>query len=344
MEEKPLSDDLIVADNDDVNVLVIGGTRNLGPGLVERLAAEGARVTVIHRGVTKCRLPEGVEEIFADRSNEDSLRSATAGREFGTVIDMTLYTGADAEAAARIFAGRCGRYVMISTGQVYLVRQGPIRPFRESDYAGPVTPAPDPADEFEYDNWTYGAWKRDAEDALMRALPVTVLRFPMINSERDHHGRIHGYLCRMADGGPIVIPSGPHLPLRHVYGDDAVEAIVRAATGPARIGEAFNIGQDETVTITDFLAMLSELAGLRLRIHWADREMLMRTKLLPACSPFSEPWMSSLDNRKSIEELGMKYTPVAVYLRRLVENYRPLLISPPPGYARRAEEISLENG
>ncbi len=327
-----------------VNVLVIGGTRNLGPSVVERLRSWGANVTVVHRGVTAAELPAGVDELLADRTREAELRNTLRGRDFDAVIDMTLYTGADAEAAARIFAGRCERYVMISTGQVYLVREGPSRPFRESDYAGPVTPMPDPADEFEYDNWTYGAWKRDAEDALLRALPVTVLRFPMVNSERDHHGRIHGYLCRMADGGPIVIPGGPHLLLRHVYGGDAVEAIVRAATGPARIGEAFNIGQDETVAITDFLEMLSEFAGLRVRIHWAHREMLMRTKLLPACSPFSEPWMSALDNRKSIEVLGMRYTPLASYLRRLVEHYRPLLGSPPPGYARRAEEFSLENG
>lgn len=327
-----------------MNILIIGGTRNLGPSLVERLLAEGSNLTVIHRGVTMSDLPASVEEILADRSQEGDLRDALRGRDFEAVIDMTLYTGSDGESAGRIFAGRCDRYVMISTGQVYLVREGPSRPFRESDYDGPLTAAPDASDEFESDNWTYGAWKRDAEDALMRTLPVTVLRFPMVNSERDHHGRIHGYLCRMADGGPIVVPSGPHLTLRHVYGADAVESIVRAATGSAHTGEAFNIGQQETVTITEFLEMLADFSGLPARIHWADREMLMRTKLLPACSPFSEPWMSALDNGKSVAVLGMRYTPLAEYLRRLVEHYRPRLGAPPRGYARRAEELSLENG
>lgn len=324
-----------------MNLLVIGGTRNLGPSLVTRLAAAGARVTVLHRGVTRCDLPASVEELLADRGNVSALAAVLRGRRFDAVADMTLYNGRDAESAARIFAGCCDRYVMISTGQVYLVREGPERPFVESDYDGPITPAPDPGDVFEYDNWTYGAWKRDAEDVLMRNLPTTVLRFPMINSELDHHGRIHGYLCRMAGGGPIVIPAGPHLPLRHLYGEDAVDSIVRVLTGAPHTGEAFNIGQDETLTITGFLELLAELSGLPLRIHYADRGYLMRTGLLPACSPFSEPWMSALDNRKSIEVLGMRYTPVREYLERLVAHYRARLGDPPAGYRRRAEELAL---
>ena len=124
-----------------MRALVIGGTRNLGPSIVAGLAERGYEVTVFHRGRTRTALPESVREVFGDRGDAEQLRAA-AGAGFDAVIDTTLYNGADARAAAEIFRGRAGRYVMISTGQVYLVRTGIDRPFREEDYEGPTMPPP----------------------------------------------------------------------------------------------------------------------------------------------------------------------------------------------------------
>jgi hypothetical protein len=51
----------------------------------------------------------------------------------------------------RVLAGRAGHLVFISTGQVYLVREGCRVPSREEDHDGPVmASAPSPAD---HDDW-----------------------------------------------------------------------------------------------------------------------------------------------------------------------------------------------
>ncbi len=315
--------------------LIIGGTRNLGPDIATALLEAGFAAAVFHRGVThSAALPAAVERLHGDRGDAAALQAAIGSRSFDVVIDTTLYHGADAEAAARIFDGRTGRYIMLSTGQVYLVRAGLTRPFAECDYAGPTIPAPTTS-KFDLDNWSYGMQKRAAEDALRAArFPVTILRLPMVNSERDHFNRLRNYLARVRDGGPILAPDGPHLPLRHVYGKDVVRAVMRAiATG---IDGAFNAGQDETLTIDDFLARL----GAETRIVRLSRQLLWERGLMPNCSHFSEPWMSSLDNGLGKAALGLTYTPFDSYLAALVRDFETNP-APPPGYEQRPLELQL---
>ncbi len=325
-----------------MNALVIGGTRNLGPGIVAALREHGYRVSVLHRGQTPAALPADVEELFADRTQAAELRQATRERSFDVVVDTTLYNGREAREAVEIFSGRIGRYIFLSTGQVYLVRVGAQRPFREDAYDGPVMPEPPPADDFNHRNWLYGDGKRAAEDvfrATAGAFPFTSLRLPMVNSRRDHYARLHNYLARLWDGGPLLLADGPELPVRHVYGDDVVAAILRAIALPAAAGQAYNIGQDDAYSVPTFLALLAAEAGVVPRLVRVPRAELDARGLLPACSPFSDPWMSALDNTSSKRELGMRYTPAPDYLRVLVEHYRAL--PPPAGYAQRGAELEL---
>jgi len=328
-----------------MRVLIIGGTRNLGPSIVQALMARGDSVTVFHRGLTQAELPCGVEILHGDRSDFASLERALGGRDFEAVVDTTLYNGRDAQAAVRLFSGRVGRYIFLSTGQVYLVRQGLARPFCEENYAGPLIPEPLCEHPFDHENWQYGVDKRAAEDVLSLAaesgFSVTILRLPMVNSERDHFHRIPGYLWRLRDGGPLLIPDDDGLSLRHVYGEDVVAAILACLDRPFPAGRAINISQDETLSLRQFLELLAEHQSHgRLVLAPVPRQVLEAANLLPDCSPFSDPWMSSLTNERSRSELGMTYTPVRVYLSRLVEHFRSCQLEP-PGYAQRLRELEL---
>lgn len=318
-----------------MKALIIGGTRNLGPSLATALLERGYSVTVFNRGVTPGELPPKIERLYGDRSDPVQLEAALKGREFDLVVDTTLYTGPDAEAVARIFKGRTGRYIFLSTGQVYLVRENLERPYREADYEGPVMPDPGLPD---HDDWVYGVDKRAAED-LLKQPPFTTLRLPMVNSERDHHDRIYGYWLRLRDGGPILIPEGPGLPLRHVYGGDVVSAVLALASSSVGIGRAYNISQDETISIDAFLEKMAAMAGVPLRIARLPREKLDALGLLPACSPFSGAWMSVLDNQRSKEELGLRYTPLDIYLERLIAHHAAQPRREPAGYQQRAREL-----
>jgi nucleoside-diphosphate-sugar epimerase len=166
----------------------------------------------------------------------------------------------------------------------------------------------------------------------------------MVNSERDHYHRIHCYLARLRDGGPILIPAGRRLALRHVYGGDVARIVAGLARTDAGKGRAYNIAQDETLSLEAFLALLAERAGTTLRLNEVERSVLERHGMIPDCSPFSDPWMSEIDNRRGKAELGATYTPLAVYLTALVEHYRDSRLPAPEGYRRRSEELGLANG
>jgi nucleoside-diphosphate-sugar epimerase len=328
-----------------MRILIIGGTRNLGHHLAHQLAEAGHQVAVFNRGLTRDELPASVERLRGDRTKGSQLARALEGRDFDVVVDNALYKQQEAEDVVRLLSGRVGHYLFLSSGQVYLVREGAARPFREEDYEGRLMPAPKP-NTYGYEEWMYGMDKRHVEDTLCAAwessgFPYTALRLPMVNSERDHFGRLYNYVLRLRDGGAILAPSTPNYPLRHTYGGDVVRALrLLIDTGRGK-GRAYNISQDETLTLEQFLALLGEIVGIEPEIVRVKRDLLEANGFLPDCSPFSERWMSELDNTRSKTELGMVYTPVRDYLERIVRHYEQ---NPPPtprGYHRRRSELLL---
>ena len=329
-----------------MKILIIGGTRNLGPSLVERFLGRGDSVAVFNRGITANTLRREVEHLKGDRTIPQQLGAAVQGRDFDVVVDTTLYKGEEAKTAIEIFSGRLGRYIFISTGQVYLVREGLAKPYKEDDYAGPVIPEPPRDHRYDYENWVYGADKRAAEDAFIEAweakrFPYVSLRLPMVHSERDHYQRIEGYLMRLRDGGPILLPEGEDPLVRHVYGEDVIASVEKAISNPKASGRAYNICQKEIVPLTEFLSLLAEIANAELRIQQVPRAMLEKHELIPDCSPFSGRWMSMLDNQRSIDELEMSYTPMAEYLRRLVKHFDQNRDADIRGYQQRRLECEI---
>ena len=329
-----------------MRVLIIGGTRNLGPSIVQALVERGMEVTILNRGQTPDDLSPQIRRLRANRTDSSQLKAALGAHEFEVVIDTTLYTGPEAQASVEVFSGRVLRYIFLSTGQVYLLRTGLQRPFKESDYSGPVMAEPPRDHNIDYQNWLYGHDKRQAEDVFAAAwaksrFPYTSLRLPMVHSERDHYHRIHGYVRRLQDGGPILVPEGPSLPIQHAYGQDVVQGIWRLLESDKGKGEAYNIGQNESVSLEQFLQMLAGFIDAPLKILRVPREKLEKAGLLPDCSPFSGRWMSALDNTRSKAELRIEYTPFAVYLEKLARFFVRAPHRDFEEYSRREDELAL---
>jgi len=331
-----------------VHVLVIGGNRFVGRELAWRLLAGGHRVTLFNRG----RLPDPfgsrAERLVGDRTTDDFPR-LLAGRRFDAAVDFAAFRGEDARQAVSVLAGNVGHYVVVGSGQVYLVRDGAPRPAREADYPGPLLPAPrDPEDRRE---WDYGMGKRAVEDTLVeyweaRRFPSTRLRIPMVNGERDHFRRLEGYLWRLLDGGPVLLPDGGDRPLRHVYAGSVVRAIVALLGRADTFGEAYNLAQDETPTLAQLLALAAEALGATPRLVPVLAAGLRDVGLDPAqVSPFSGRWTSFIDPARARDELGFRHEPLASYLGRIVAAFLAHPPDePPPGYASRAAEVALAGG
>jgi nucleoside-diphosphate-sugar epimerase len=326
---------------------VIGGNRFVGRDLVWRFLAAGYEVTTFNRGRLADPFGNRIERLVGDRTTGDFER-LLGGKEFDAVVDFAAFEAADTRRAAEVLQDRIGHYVMISTGQVYLVREPrPENAARETDYDGPVMEPP--GDAVERGEWDYGMGKRGAEDALVaasatRRFPSTRLRIPMVNGERDYHRRIEAYLWRLLDGEPLLLPDGGRTPTRHVYGGAVARAVVRLVGQPATFGQAYNLAQEETPTLVEILTLLAEILGASARFVEASSARIASTGLEVAqISPFSGRWMSFLDPSRARTELGFRHDPLRHYLEKIVASFlaHPPAQAPESYEALRRREVDL---
>ena len=300
---------------------------------------------LFNRGTLPDAFGPRVERLRGDRTTSDFER-LLAGRSFDAAVDFAAYEGTDGRRAAEVLSGRVGHYVVISTGQVYLVRETCPHAARESDYGGPVMPAP--ADPFDKGQWDYGMKKRALEDALAEAweerrFPSTRLRLPMVNGERDHFRRLERYLWRILDGGPVLLPDGGDRVTRHVYAGSVVKAILALLGRSETFGQAYNLVQEETPTLGELLTLVADRLGAPARLVDIPASRIRAAGLDPLLlSPFRGTWMSFLDPARAKAELGFRHEPLGSYLDKIVTSF---LAHPPaeapPGYDHRAVEIGL---
>jgi len=328
-----------------LNVLIIGGNRFMGHGLTWRLLAAGHAVTHVNRGSLADPFGDRIERLRGDRT-KPAFRGLLGTRSFDAVVDFAAFKGSDLADSVSIFSGRVGHYVMISTGQVYLVRESCPWPAAERDYEGALMAKPKDAQDIP--EWEYGIGKRECEDVLQKAweddrFPATRLRIPMVDGERDNLRRLEGYLWRILDGGPVIVPDGGAKPVRHVYAGAVVRQIAGLLGRADTFGRAFNLSQDEMPTLPEFIAILAELIGAPSRVVPIPSAAIHAAGLDPrGVSPFSVRWMSCLDPGLAKAELGFQHEPLREYLGRIVSSFlahTPL--APPPSYGKRREEIAF---
>jgi 2'-hydroxyisoflavone reductase len=142
-----------------VKLLVLGGTKFLGRGIVDAALASGHEVTLFNRGQTNPELYAEVEKLHGDLAGD---LDALSGREWDAAIDLDptqlpRHTRRRAEA----LAGSVAHYVFVSTISVY---SDPSKPIDESS---PVFEPPDTEPD-TFDPEQYGALKVGSERAGLR--------------------------------------------------------------------------------------------------------------------------------------------------------------------------------
>ncbi|HTM58451.1 MAG TPA: NAD-dependent epimerase/dehydratase family protein [Candidatus Udaeobacter sp.] len=338
-------------------ILVLGGSGFIGAHAVRALVTAGWDVTSLSRG-GETPAP-GVATLRADRRDVASLTRALEGARFDATLDCCAYDSADVERLWLVPHAALGRYLLISSGQVYLVTEDPraasdtraVAPAEEAESERPVMrePAHGTRDHAE---WSYGVGKRRAESAALalrasHGVRSVILRLPIIHGSGDPKLRLWAYVQRIQDGGPLVLPDGGRQLTRYLWVEDVGRA-VRAILDQANPEDAvFNLAQPDVVTLREFLERVAGLVDpkrAKSATRWIDvsAEELEREGLDPSASPLSGHWSSLLDPARAAGEWGFTGTRLDEWLPAVV---RDLIDHPPPkshpGYASRAREIEI---
>lgn len=210
-------------------VLVLGGSHFVGRAVAEEAMAAGMAVTTVRRGTTGIGA-DGVEELFADRTEPGALAAALGERTWDVVVDTWSQAPALVAESASLLSGRVRHYVYVSSRSVYA---WPIP--LDADESAPVVGAD--ADDTGWDD--YARAKRGGELAVHHHFdgPTSVLRAGLILGPWEDVGRLPFWLRRFARGGRVPVPGPPTLPLQYIDARDLARFALARPEGGVQHGE-----------------------------------------------------------------------------------------------------------
>jgi len=291
-------------------------------------------------------LSPGARGVLADRADPGALHATLRGSEYDAVLDLLAYDAADVERLFAVPGLRVGRYLAVSSGQVYLVARRRRPPFREADAALPPMDEP-VAGTREHANWTYGMGKRAMEHAALalgsqRGVAATVLRLPVVQGANDGSRRLWAYLQRLLDGGPILLPEGGENAVRFVWADDVARAALALAEGAPADAPAYNLAMPDEPTLRALLESAAAELGVTPRFVPCAWAALDDAGIAHTASPYSGPWCSRPDPALAARGWGFAGTASSGWLPAVVRAHlaepHP---RPHPGYAGRPAELAL---
>lgn len=284
-----------------MNILVIGGSRFIGPLIIEELSRCNHNVTVFNRGQISQSYPKGIRFIKGDRNNGFKFKE-----HFDVVIDTCAYNGAQTKKALEELS--FDFFIHMSTAAVYWGSE--ILPYFEDS---------------PLDDWTlrddYQRGKVECERALNQSsVKYASIRSVYILGPRNYREREHFIYSKIKRKEPIVIPGNGQTLIQFVFASDVAKAIVSATE--RKIDGIFNCAGDEIITLKGLVEEMARITGQEPVIrydHEADGPKFNKPEF-----PFANK--NLIVSNGKIKKLGIKFLPLLDGLKEDYENYYKYVI------------------
>jgi UDP-glucose 4-epimerase len=263
-----------------MKVFITGGAGFIGSHLAERLLARGDRVLVLDDLSTGTM--DNIEHLVGTPGFDYRIGSAldvplvtecvdrcdvtvhlAAAVGVRLIVEQpvhTIETNVGATQAVLDAAAKKGKLVLVaSTSEVY--GKSTKFPFNEDDdlQLGPTT----------HSRWAYACSKALDEWLALaffreKSVPVIVTRFFNTVGPRQtgRYGMVlPNFAAQAIAGEPITVYGSGSQQRCFGHVQDAVEAVLRLIASPQAIGQVFNVGNDEEVTILRLAERVREAAG-----------------------------------------------------------------------------------
>lgn len=284
-----------------MRVLVIGGTRFMGPHVVRELVTLGHAIAVFHRSQTEAELPEEVNHIHGDRNRLSEFSDEFKRFQPDVVLDMMLLNETQARELVSVMSGVAKRLVVASSCDVYrqydLVRgveNGPAtneRVNEDSPLRNRLYPYRNQVKDKE--NPLYDYDKILVERTVMSGpdLPATVLRLPMVHGPNDYQHRFLEFIKRMADRRPAILldPQEARWRITRGYAENCAHAICLAITNAKAAGRIYNVGEPSALSQREWITRLDKI------IDWRGKVVTLPQDRLPDHLQSDLQWQHHLD-------------------------------------------------
>ena len=255
------------------SLLILGGTRFLGPEVVAAAKKSGWTLTLFNRGKTNPGLFPDLEQLHGDRN--ESVK-ALEGRTWDAVVDTSGYFPRQIRMAMDALRGHVGQYVFISSISVYADTSTP-----GMDETAKVATIPDETTE-KITEESFGALKALCEKAAEAAMPghVTNIRPGLIVGPHDTSDRFTYWPVRLQRGGDVLAPGDGTDIVQYIDARDLAEWTIRMAE--ARTVGVFNAaGPDFGLTMMEMLLGVRAATTAGPRLHWVPVSFLEQQKVQP---------------------------------------------------------------
>ena len=285
-----------------MKILVIGGSRFVGPILVQLLIDNNHAVTLFNRGKVTKNYPEGVEFIQGDR--DDGFAEVT--EHYDTVIDMCAYNGLQTKTA------------LDQLSYDHFIHFGSVASYKKAEVF-PLT------EESETGYWPfmgeYSKGKVECEEVLAASdKHYATIRPDYILGPDNYIARESFIYDRIDSGTPLVLPGNGQAICQFVFATDVAAILVKIAEG--QLTGAFNCSGDEMITFKGLVEQMAALVGKEPIIRYnaaTDGEKHNEDEF-----PFANENMIS--SNQKLKALGFSFTPLFEGLKKDFEgHYKGLL-------------------
>lgn len=290
-----------------MNVLIIGGTKFVGPHLVDALLAKGHTVTLFNRAKTEYAAPAGVERIKGDRDGD---LSELAGRRWDAVIDTCGFVPRVVRKSVGVLGAAARHYTFISTISVY---KDPLGGNRDEDE--PLATIDDETVE-EITAESYGPLKALCESVVTAGFVgrSLIVRPGLIVGPHDPTDRFTYWPHRLALGGDVLVPGHPEHGISIVDVRDLARWIVTAVEHA--LSGIFNAsGNPAATSMGDLIDACLAATGRAARPIWVSEQFVADQAIgpwseLPVWLPESSDSLMHATSARA-DRVGLTHRPIA---------------------------------
>jgi len=325
-----------------MKVLYIGGTGEISYECVRRSAELGQEVSVFNRGRHDEPLPAGVRQITGDLA-DDAAYGRLGAEGFDAVCQFLAYKRETVERDVRVFGGRCGQYVFISSASAYQKPPPTVVVTEQTPLANPY--------------WPYSQAKAEMERYLLEQHAAGAIRVTIVRPSHTHRTRFPGGIARgddwawrMLNGRPVIVHGDGQSLWTITHSRDFAGAFCRLLGEPRALGEAFHITRHmQSYAWDDIYRAMGAALGVEPRLsHVPVGQLLDWNGRWAGPLLGDKAWSVKFDNTKVRSVVGEWVCEVSLaeamagaaadYSERRAEDHRP-----DPAVHERLDRIAAEN-